>query len=166
MNQETIANGASSSPEDHAEDYRWIKCKRCKGELGIPSDWPQDTVECPQCGTAVQVWIHVHGKVLYRPAQGEASQTQSEATTTAPGPRSPSTELSHQAEIVLMWGILSVALGWTFMVPLTGLRVYNEAFAMARKERVPVPWKATLGLGLALLFGAAQGLAIIFYFCK
>ena len=170
MNQEaSVSNGAPSASTDHCEDYQWIRCKGCKGEVGIPSDWPADTVECPQCGMAVQLWIHLHGKVLYRPAQGDAPQVQSEETATAPAFSSPSADLCHQAELVLMWGILSVVLGWTFIVPLTGLRVYNEAFATARKERVPVPWKATLGLGLALLFGAAQSLAalaVIAHFLK
>jgi hypothetical protein len=165
MNQEITTNGASSAPKDQSEDYRWIRCRGCKGEVGIPSDWPHDTVECPQCGMAVQVWIHVHGKVLYRPAQGDAPQMQSGETATLLA-SSPRPELSHQAELVLIWGILSVVLGWTFIVPLTGLCMYNEAFTMARTQRVLVPWKATLGLGLALLFGAAQSLAIVIYFCK
>src|SRR4051794_41063871 len=68
------------------EGYLWLKCKGCSGEVGIPTDLNEPTVECPQCGQSVQV----RGRVLYRPAsQGELT-THGPTNSVAPTSSSPS----------------------------------------------------------------------------
>ena len=144
-------------------DHRWLKCSGCRGDIGIPSDWVQSTVDCPQCGTAA----HLPGRVLYRPAadgQPTGSHEPRPSCSTPvvpPSARRASLELGRKADGALTCGILSVLLGWTVLVPFVGLCFYNEALTLAKNERVPVPGKATTGLILSLLFGIAQGLAVL-----
>jgi hypothetical protein len=108
----------------------------------------------------VQVWVQLGGKVLYRPAQGDPVPVRKPASPTA------SLELNRQADWVLIFGVLSVVLGWTVLVPFFGLCCYLWAYDTAKSERVLVPSKATIGLLLSLLFGAGQGLAMILHFWK
>jgi len=156
--QTTIADGVRPASSGHGEDHRWIKCTGCKGDVGIPSDWTESTADCPQCGTAVQV----KGGVLYRPpVQSNPLPAQQQPAT-----RTPSLDLNRLADWVMVWGVLSVVLGWTFLTPFFGICVYIDASRMAKKEQVLVPSKATIGLVLCLLFGAGQGLAVILHCCK
>jgi hypothetical protein len=159
MSQE--ASVTDGVPSALREDYRWIRCKGCKGEVGIPSDWSQDTVDCPQCGMAVQV----RGGVLYRPPiQADPPPVQQPVTAVAHP--TPSLKLSGRAISSMVWGLLSVGLGWTVIVPFIGLCCYLFASETAKEERVLVPWQGTLGLALSLLFGAAQGLVVIIHFLR
>ena len=79
-------------------------------------------------------------------------------------PKSPSLELGRESDSTLIWGILSVVLGWTVLVPGYAILCYVYASHLAEKERVPVPRKAIVGLILALLFGAMQTIALIAHF--
>lgn len=155
----SVTNSVPPAPgATTAEACQWIKCRGCGGEVGIPAGWPENEVECPECGLTVQI----KGKVLYRPPSAPP------APLTAPvlAPRGPSLELIRKADMPMICGILSVVLGWTFIVPIFGICGYSDTFSMAKKEQVPVPGKATVGLVLCLLFGAAQGLAVISRFAK
>jgi DNA-directed RNA polymerase subunit RPC12/RpoP len=168
MSHET--NGADAASlgvqRTAADDYIWIKCRGCGGEIGVPSDWNDPGAECPSCGLIIQV----HGRVLYRPptsgsvnsALGPQSATQNPFAI--PVPKSPSLELGRQSDWTMIWGILSVVLGWTVMVPLIGLCPYYEASTLARKEGIPIPRRAIVGLILSLLFGTVQTIAMIAHF--
>ena len=161
MSQEAVVHGVPSTPKDHPEDYRWIVCRGCKGEVGIPSDWTADTIDCPECGMAVRV----RGCLLYRPPiQGEPRPLPKPVAVVARP--TPSLELSRKAIGSMVCGILSVGLGWTVLVPLIGLFCYLSASDTAKEERVLVPWQGTVGLVLSLLFGGVQGLAMIIHFNK
>jgi hypothetical protein len=46
------------------EDIRWLPCNGCGGEIGVPADWVDFQVKCPECGTTVKG----HGTLLYRSA--------------------------------------------------------------------------------------------------
>src|SRR5450755_1656501 len=126
------------------EEYLWIKCGGCDGEVGVPSDRDDAGVECPSCGLAVQV----HGRVLYRPpaspAQGVAPTAEPPICTQLPISllKSPSLQLGRKSDAAMIWGIMSVVLGWTAIVPIFGLAYYCDASTMAEKEGMPVPRKA------------------------
>jgi DNA-directed RNA polymerase subunit RPC12/RpoP len=60
MSQETEI--VASVPEAN-RSYRWILCKGCDGEVGIPSDYIENSLECPNC----QAKVIVAGMVLFRP---------------------------------------------------------------------------------------------------
>jgi hypothetical protein len=107
--------------------------------------------------------VQVKGGVLYRPPQ--AVPPSPKAVTEIVHP-SPSLELTRHADWVLSWGVLSIVLGWTVVVPLIGVCAYIDASSMAKKEQMPVPVKATISLVLCLLFGAAQSLWIFAYLLK
>jgi hypothetical protein len=120
-------NTASSGAHRTAsEDYLWISCRGCGGEVGVPSNWDDPGVACPSCGLTVQV----HGRVLYRPPVSGSPMTpsarQPPTTTVLPRPPQPGPglELCGAADWAMAWGILSVLLGWTVMVPLLGLNYY------------------------------------------
>jgi hypothetical protein len=135
------------------EDHRWFTCRGCQGAVGVPLDWRDNTVECPECNASVQV----NCKVLYRPPAAAPS-------TTAVGPaiqKSASHELSSKSQSALVLGIASIVLGWTFVVPLIGMCYYWEAASHAEKEKIPVPGKATVGIALSLVFGVIQGLSVL-----
>jgi hypothetical protein len=151
MNQETV----QATPK--GEDYRWIQCNGCGGAVGIPTDWTDNTVECPRC----RLPVHVRGRVVYRPPAQARSAT-------GPQNRQPSLELIRKADSAMVYGIVSVLLGWTIIVPVSGVLTFNEASDMAKKEQVLVPGKATVGLVLSLLFGVSQGLVLIsrFFFVR
>lgn len=166
------ANVTPSAPvsrpaaDDAPEAVRWIKCRGCGGEVGIPPGWGEPSVDCPECGASVQV----HGKVLYRPPS-----TVQALGAPLPAPvqigalsvrKAANLELERAADKTMICGILSVALGWTVLVPLFGLCYHSEASAKAKEEGIPVPTKATVGLLLCLLFGAVQGLAVIAHLSK
>lgn len=72
----------------------------------------------------------------------------------------PSVALLRMADAALIWGCLSIVLGWTVFVPAIGVDRYSDAAKQAKKEDVPVPAKATVGLLLALLFGIVQTLTM------
>lgn len=165
MGQETNETNAPypGAFDTASEDYLWIKCRGCGGEVGVPSDWEGPGVECPSCGLTVQV----QGRVLYRPPASSPPNVAAAAqppTRTQPltsFPKSPSLELGRQSDWTMVWGIVSVVLGWTVLVPILGLLCYAEASATARKDGVPVPRKAIVGLILTLLFGGVQTMALI-----
>jgi hypothetical protein len=119
------------------EDVRWIKCRGCKGEVGIPSDWSEQLVECPQCG----LQLRVHGKVLYRPSVEGPSPARAHFLENAEKPRSrprqrvPSLELGRTADHTLILGIVSILLGWTVIIPLIGWLVYLEAAQLAKRNK-------------------------------
>ncbi len=171
---------ARTSP---SEDYWWIECVGCGGDVGTPLDWKETSVECPECGYSVQI----NRRVLYRPPVRSAPAQSPEPTRkdhpdrvhvplpvrTAPDvpattttvasaiQKTQSVELGRQAERTLIWGIASIVLGWTFIVPICCFCSYSETSEVAKKERVPVPGKATTGLILSLLFGVVQGIGVI-----
>lgn len=81
-------NGLLQGPR---EDHHWIRCGGCSGEVGIPLDWSENSVECPECGSAIQVT----GRVLYRPA----ALPERPASSRVPASRkAPSVELGRKAE--------------------------------------------------------------------
>ena len=157
----STTNGAQQGLSDQGEDCRWIRCRGCGGEVGIPSSWTDSNVACPQCGQVVQA----KGGILYRPAVQTVPPPQRRQAL-APTAKGPSLELLQACDKVMVCGILSVVLGWTIIVPLLGICGYSVISEQAKKEQVLVPGKATLGLVLSLLFGAVQGLALIAHFCK
>jgi len=156
------------------KDYRWIKCAGCGGEVGVPPDWKENTVQCPHCGSV----HYVGSSVLYRPPtpvqQPEVhrrpvsdSSIPSPAPASQPVPKTTgSLELAGEAQTTLILGVLSVVLGWTFIFPILGVWAYLGTSYIANEEHVPVPGKATAGLILSLLFGIAQGITVIAHFAK
>jgi hypothetical protein len=146
-----------------ADDYIWIKCRGCRGEIGVPSDWNDPGAECPSCGLIIQV----HGRMLYRPpASGQVTnapiaQPPNTNVGSIPIQSRPSLGLGQTSDGALLWGILSVVLGWTVIVPLIGFCYYWNVTEAAQSESVPVPRKAFVGVILSLLFGAAQTIAMI-----
>jgi hypothetical protein len=152
------------------KDYRWIKCVGCGGEVGIPSDWSASTVECPKCGLSVQVG----GGILYRPpapVQRPELFRRPDSDSSSPSPQpvrqsSGSLYLAGKAQATLILGVMSVVLGWTFIIPFIGCAQYLDTSTQAEKENVPVPGKATAGLILCLIFGIAQTIAVISHFVK
>jgi hypothetical protein len=140
-------------------DYWWISCQGCDGEVGVPSDWDEDVLNCPSCGANVQV----KGRVLYRPkAVGVTREIQLAQPAAVPAlSKLTNLELARASEAALVCGILSIVLGWTFITPIIGVCKYCEALHMAKEDAVPTPAKATVGLVLSLLFGIVQGLAVI-----
>jgi len=36
-------------------DYKWIQCQGCDGELGIPAEYAEAAVTCPECKAKMQV---------------------------------------------------------------------------------------------------------------
>lgn len=162
MSDETNVTTALPQPESQ-ESHRWVKCKGCGGEIGIPANWEDETVECPECREQVRV----HGKVLYRKPADQKAPEPAFVQVVAPSiKKTPSLELEKEADSALTFGILSIFLGWTFIVPFIGLCQYLGASSMADKEKVRVPTKATTGLILSIVFGACQGLAVISHLCK
>jgi DNA-directed RNA polymerase subunit RPC12/RpoP len=170
MGQETNETNAPcpGAFDTASEDYLWIKCRGCGGEVGVPSEWDEPDVECPSCGLTVQV----QGRVLYRPpvsspqnvAPAAELPTRTQPPTTFP--KSPSLELGGRADWAMTWGILSVALGWTVLVPLLGLHYYLLAANSAQNEGVQLPRKALVGVILSLPFGAVQTIALIAHLNK
>jgi DNA-directed RNA polymerase subunit RPC12/RpoP len=168
MNEETNRTDVASLGVQRIapDDYLWIKCKGCGGEVGFPANWDDPGVECPSCGLT----IPVHGRILYRPVVSGlpslAPTPQLPTTTVFPSPiqRGPSLELAGMADWTLTWGILSIVLGWTVLVPLLGLIHYLGALHLAEKEKIQVPRKALVGNILSLLFGTVQTIALIAHF--
>jgi hypothetical protein len=120
--------------------------------------------------------VQVGGGILYRPAapvqQPELfRRLVSDSSTPSPAPQpvrqsSGGLQLAGEAQTTLILGVLSVVLGWTIIVPFLGVVSYLGASTVAEREHVPVPGKATAGLILSLLFGIAQGIAVISHFLK
>jgi DNA-directed RNA polymerase subunit RPC12/RpoP len=161
--------------------YRWIVCKGCDGEVGIPSDYSENSVECPNC----QAKALVAGKVLFRaPAKAKPGPNPISAflesdewvppvqpVVPAPAPvaakpsptrpTAPSLDLQRKADGVLIAGFLCIVFGWTAIVPLLTVFGFLSASEDAKKEKVLIPGNATVGLVLAILFGGVQTLAII-----
>jgi hypothetical protein len=161
------AEQASLGVQRTASDaYIWIKCRGCGGEIGVPSNWNDPAVQCPSCKLAMQI----NGRVLFRPpTAGSGNFAPSPQSTTQnpfaiPVPKSPSLELGQHADWAMSWGILSVVLGWTVIVPVLGIIYYLGASYLAEKEKVSVPRKALVGIILSLLFGAVQTIALIAHF--
>jgi DNA-directed RNA polymerase subunit RPC12/RpoP len=142
-----------------SDEYRWIKCRGCGGKVGVPLDWKENSVECPECGATVLV----NDRVLYRPPDDPVpTPNPAPATVAAPSAnKSPSMEIVHKAETTLLWGIASIVFGWTFLVPFNCWGWYHDTAETAKTERVPVPGKATIGLVLALLFGGVQTICMV-----
>ena len=132
------------------EDYRWTRCNGCQGEIGIPADWARPTVACPRCGQTVQA----SGTILYRATLGPSPPP-------IPSVKHPSLELVRKSDTTLFWGIASILLGWTILVPLIATCVYMETSDVAKKENVSVPVKATSGFILAIQFGITQGIVVV-----
>jgi len=89
--------------------------------------------------------------------------------------KSPSIELQRKADTAMIYGILCVFFGWTILIPILSLLGFfckedlffgDGVSALAKKEGVPVPTKATLGLILTLVFGGMQSLALIVSLCN
>jgi hypothetical protein len=145
------------------DDHLWMKCRGCGGEVGVPSNWGNPAVQCPSCKLTMQV----QGEVLFRPPThgiaNFAAAPQSATLTNSQHSllQSPSLELGRESDWAMVWGILSVVLGWTVLVPLFGLVGYGEASTLARKEGVPIPRRAIVGLILSLLFGTVQTIALV-----
>lgn len=161
MSEET--NVTSLYQPKEQESHRWVKCRGCGGEIGIPTDWKDDTVECPECREQVRV----NGKVLYRPAEEtQAPQTPLVQVIAPSIKKTPSLKLEKAADSALTWGIVCIVLGWTIIIPLLSLYQYCEVSSKADKEQLRVPTKARVGLILTLLFGICQGFAVIAHCCK
>jgi len=146
-----------------SEDYVWIKCRGCGGEVGVPSNWDNPAVQCPSCKATTQV----QGGVLFRPpSPGGVIFAPSPQSATLTNPqyallKSPSLELGRQSDWTMIWGILSIVLGWTMLVPLFGFMGYGEVSKLAGRETIPIPRRAIVGLILSLLFGIVQTIALI-----
>jgi hypothetical protein len=110
----TITNGAPSVPNDRCEAFRWIRCEGCRGEVGIPSDWNESTVDCPECGMAVQVL----GRVLYRTVQPVAHSVPQQAPPPTPAPRTRSLDrlieslLKHAFTAIGASVVMACLIGW------------------------------------------------------
>lgn len=147
------------------QDYCWIGCKGCGGEVGIPADLHDEAVECPQCKTVVRT----AGRILYRPAAQHPgspvprkdSSLQDSATSEKVRQAEASAKLHNASENTLICGILSVVLGWTVLVPLIAVGFYGEVREQAGVSKEPIPSKATAGLLLALLFGITQTIVML-----
>jgi hypothetical protein len=64
----------------------------------------------------------------------------------------------------MTFGILCVFFGWTILMPIASLICFfaeDGISALAKKESVPVPVRATIGLILTFVFGGAQTLAVV-----
>jgi hypothetical protein len=178
-------------PAKNEKEYRWVKCTGCGGEVGIPSDRTDGTVKCPQCKATVAIYDEglIYRPPALAPAQVQtapltrdeynglvkaASQSSAPASPPPSAPRltvstpqqSASLELSRAADKAMIWGILSIILGWTIIVPIICLCIYAATCEQARKEHTPTPTRATVGLILALLFGIVQGLTMIAHLAK
>jgi len=152
--------GACSAPTTEIE---WIKCRGCKGEIGVPSALRERQIECPGCGL-----VHkLSETILFRPPAPAVTAPAPPplAPTRQPEPQNQpamaSVALLRNADVTLNWGIASIVLGWTILVPLIGFIYYSAVADEAKKENTLVPGKATIGLVLSLLFGVAQGAAMI-----
>ena len=76
-------------------------------------------------------------------------------------PAKASVALLRSADTAFNWGIASIVLGWTIIVPFIGFFQYIDVSKAAKKENTLVPGKATIGLALSLLFGVTQVAAVI-----
>jgi hypothetical protein len=74
---------------------------------------------------------------------------------------SPSMDLVRHSESTFHFGILSVLLGWTILVPLIGIGVYINACQIAKQERIQTPIKATIGFAMCFLFGTVQSFSML-----
>lgn len=72
-----------------------------------------------------------------------------------------SVEHSHGADAVLLWGVASVLLGWTFFVPIAGLVCFVGLRSQCQKDHVPTPGRALVGAILAILFGTAHAALVL-----
>jgi hypothetical protein len=157
------------SASSSSKDYKWVKCVGCDGEIGVPPGWEGDTADSPRCGTQVRV----NGRLQYRPPNRSVAV---EAAAPSARPitltqKSPSIELQRKADAAMIFGIVCVFFGWTVLIPILSLIHFfktkdggfaNEGVsALAKKEGVPVPMKATLGLILTFVFGGMQSLSLI-----
>jgi hypothetical protein len=156
-------NQHEPSERNPSAEYRWIRCVGCEGEIGIPATWESDTADCPQCGTQVRV----NGRLQYRPPSRPTPLPVATppATIALRAPKAPSVELQRKADGAMIFGIVCIFFGWTVLVPICSLCYFcDNVSSLARKEGVPVPVRATIGLILTLTFGAMQTLAIIIRF--
>jgi hypothetical protein len=147
--------------------HSWYYCPACRGQVGVASTYREDSVLCPGCGAN----LHLNQPVLYRPPLARECASTLDTLQAEPKPkvydlRTPSIGLMRMAENTLAWGIASVVLGWTLIVPLLGLFLYIETRGQATKEQVELPSKASWGLACSLLFGVVQTLAMISYLNK
>jgi hypothetical protein len=100
----------------------------------------------------------VNGRLQYRaPELTPPALATPEAVITPSANKTPSLELGRDAHNVMLWGIASIVLGWTLIVPLATLGGYLDVCKTSKNEQVPIPSKATVGLVLAILFGCVQG---------
>lgn len=160
IEQEKHAQGKQDN--GRRSDVKWLRCQGCKGEIGIPFAMREKLVKCPGCGLPV----NLSETILFRPA---APAVPSPSAPSAPAhqlnaqhqPARPSIELLRSADKVFNWGIACIVLGWTILVPFIAYCSYYNISQDARKENALVPGKATIGLVLSLLFGVAQGAAMI-----
>jgi hypothetical protein len=146
---QTVAGITEKAGSERPDSHLWVRCRGCKGEVGVPQDWQDATVECPSCREVLQV----RGKILYRPPV----EAKPAAAPPQMAPARPSAEdlatINRKAEVSLVWGLLSIFLGWTFFVPLLGFCYYCDTFSLANKAKVPVPGKGFAGMLLSLLMG-------------
>ena len=154
--------------KETASDIEWITCRGCKGEIGVPFAMRERLIECPGCGMPHKL----SETILFRPATPAAAapeMTALEAVAWARAqipvvgnqPAKASVALLRSADTAFNWGIASIVLGWSIIVPFIGFFQYIDVSNAAKKENTVVPGKATIGLALSLLFGVAQGVAII-----
>jgi hypothetical protein len=140
-------------------EYRWVKCIGCEGEIGVPATWEGDTADCPQCGTQVRVDGRLHYRPPSRPTPLPTAKPP--ASIALPAPKVPSVDLQREADRAMILGILCVFFGWTVLVSLFSLCYYSDVSSLAKKEGIPVPLRATIGLIFTLVFGGMQTLALI-----
>jgi hypothetical protein len=136
-----------SAPKDQREVYRWIRCKECTGEVGIPSDWKQATAACPKCGEIVRV--NDKSKVLYRPpVQGGSHSVRIPVTAAADDPEKHNNPLALISFIVGIVGLILHVIG---LIPIVGIVLSAIALGSFKPETQKNRWMAGWGLALSIL---------------
>jgi hypothetical protein len=89
-----------------SEDYRWIDCQGCDGEVGVPPDWNEHILNCPSCGASVQV----KRTLLYRQKATQASSGEPSSPSVEPMAQLPC-EIASAPKWMKPWGWLLTWLG-------------------------------------------------------
>src|SRR5262245_41237419 len=96
-------------------DCRWLPCRGCGGEVGVPLDWAEDNVACPECGPRVQI----RSEIQYRaPSEKDDSQKQ------VPEREAKVSNTFLNEDSSLGFGLASIVLGWTLIVPFLGFLAF------------------------------------------
>ena len=85
---------------------RWIKCPQCRGEVGLPLEWAESTVECPKCATTLST--EPRPEVKWRPSEDTAGVEVRAAST---GVTHAETSLPTVPDWRRPWGIIMVCIG-------------------------------------------------------